>query len=69
MTVRSATTKKAVTDVIVGHSLFNPTHIQVNQQREKARLQICEKRASYFQIFMICNFAAKLFQLLRPQDF
>ena len=48
---------------------FTPTHIQVNQQREKGRLQICEKRASYFQIFMICNFAAKLFQLFRPQDF
>ena len=27
--------KKAVTAVIVGHSIFTPFHIQVNQQREK----------------------------------
>ena len=27
--------KKAVTAVMVGHSLFTPIHIQVNQQREK----------------------------------
>ena len=33
--LQSATAKKAVTAVIVGHFTFTPIHIQVNQQMEK----------------------------------
>lgn len=33
--------EKAVTAVIVGHSLFTPVHIQVNQQRGKLIVTMC----------------------------